>query len=364
VSRGGRRLADPKAADSCALTVAVEAGRRLVDDRLAKISSQRRESLETLWKAMPSAFSHRLRRASPQRFFRRLLAGASAFRLACRLASLDQIATSLAIFLLLQVALGCASSGSPASSDMSLEELARQSEAVLGDIGEGAGSARADSPSDAGADQWRIVLATISGDNAMDQAREALPNLRAQADLSQARIEQRQDGAAIVYGGYDSAQSEQAQKDLRRIRNIEVQGVRVFGRAFLAPPAAGRTGQDANLNLANVRQSGDEDALYTLQVGVYESDDRRQAMRAAEQAARVYRQQGEQAFYYHGPNRSMVTIGVFDEDDFDPQTGEMSQTLQALRQRHPHHLYNGQGVRETLPNGEKRLQSTKLVRIP
>jgi len=211
---------------------------------------------------------------------------------------------------------------------------------------------------------WRIVLGTVSGPDAMERANEALANLREEANLPEAYVEPQGDGAIIAYGSFDDPESRSAQQALRRIRDIEVRGVVVFGSAFLAPPPSGRDGARPELNLARVGEERGENAVYTLQVAVYESDDRGEAMRAAEQAAVAYRRDGEEAFYYHGPNRSMVTIGVFGPDDYDPNGGVMDQELADLRDRHPHHLYNGQGVRERLAGGEARMQPTRLVRIP
>ena len=116
------------------------------------------------------------------------------------------------------------------------------------------------------------------------------------------------------------------------------------------------------------------EALYSLQIAVYgrrdlpnpSEADLAETRKAAEQAAIRLRQEGEQAFYYHGPRMSMVTIGVFGIDDFDPQTPSYkSSRLLAAQKRHPYNLYNGAGIKEKRnPRSEGKLQPSNLVALP
>src|SRR5207249_754255 len=109
----------------------------------------------------------------------------------------------------------------------------------------------------------------------------------------------------------------------------EVGGQRPYVGAYLAPPPAGQMpGSLPQYNLLRAREAFGEKALYTLQVGVYgrrdlehpSEADLAEERRAAEEAAFRLRQEGELAFYYHGPQMSTVSVGVFDQTDFDPQT--------------------------------------------
>jgi len=85
---------------------------------------------------------------------------------------------------------------------------------------------------------------------------------------------------------------------------------------------------------------------------------------------RELRAEGDQAFYYHAPYRSMVTVGVFGESDFDATTTPPieSRRLRQTREKFPHNLLNGKGIRETITNsaGQRvtRLQPSSLVAIP
>jgi hypothetical protein len=250
---------------------------------------------------------------------------------------------------------GCASSGGDSSSGMQNE--GRQ---VFGDVGaatpQGATTVRPPA--------WRVALAVFSGPDAIARANQALPIIQGEGRVPEAFVEPRRRGAIIAFGAYDEPGDRAAQRDLTRIREMQINGRPAYPGAFLAPPQGGVSGSNPGWNLANVREQFGESVKYTLQVAVYESNNRAEAMRLAEQAVSIYRRDGELAFYYHGPNRSMVTIGVFTDREFDPASGRISDEIRALQQRHPEHLANGMVMTETLASGATRVQPPQLVRIP
>ena len=246
---------------------------------------------------------------------------------------------------------GCASGG----SDSAPESMRAEGAKLFG------------APSDAAttrAPAWRLVLASFTGDNAVQEANASLPAFRTRGKAPDAFVEARRRGAIIAIGAYDDPTSAKAQRDLKRTRAILVDGKPVYSGAFFAPPEARRAGANPEFDLATARQRFGKSIRYTLQVAVYESDNRAEAARLAEEAAATLRRDGERAFYYHGPNRSMVTIGLFTDRDYDPQDGEVSPKIKELLARHPRHLYNGMGVRERGPDGETRDQPPRLVRVP
>jgi len=257
---------------------------------------------------------------------------------------------------LLAVMIGCQSSpGGSSGFD------ARRSEGVFDVPGQAADANAGDRA--ATQSGWTIVLATFNGPNAARDAMAALPAIQGGSGFDGLFVEHRRRGSFVASGRYASESDPRAVADLRRFRSYERNGIKPFGKAFLAPPVGGAAGARPEINLARAKEIFGRDALYTLQVAVYESDDRRQSMRAAEEAAYIYRQDGELAFYYHGPTRSMVTIGAFGEDDIDVEAGLESPELTAVRQRHPLNLFNGLAIRETT-NGRTRQQPSQLVQIP
>ena len=81
------------------------------------------------------------------------------------------------------------------------------------------------------------------------------------------------------------------------------------------------------------------------------------------------------AFYYHSPERSTVTVGLFTPDDIDPKkkgptAGANAMALFDARQRHPYNLLNGKGIKEKIPSPDTKaepkfqMQKTMLVAVP
>jgi hypothetical protein len=80
--------------------------------------------------------------------------------------------------------------------------------------------------------------------------------------------------------------------------------------------------------------------------------------KAAEGAVKALREQGDQAFYFHGPERSMVTVGLF-------PTAEDA-AIRAIQKRFPSHMINGQlttNAKSEQLNGPKG-QPSFVVTVP
>lgn len=223
--------------------------------------------------------------------------------------------------------------------------------------------------------KWCIALASLRGPERDEATPVALDRIRTKGQLPNAYADRRANATIIAYGQYDSPDDPQAVADLKRIREIQVDGQSPYIFAILSPPAeANKIGNLPEYNLVQAKRLFGEDALQSLQVAVYGRDDLKnptekdlQECRAkAEEYCTQLRREGEVAFYYHGTRRSMVTIGVFDITDYDPQLPTFnSQRLAELKKRHPYNLYNGAAIREKRPGQkEGRLQPSTLVKIP
>lgn len=226
---------------------------------------------------------------------------------------------------------------------------------------------------------WCVLVAAVPSGR-LDDAQRMLETVHT-TGLTGAYIALRDKRPIIIFGRYDDPATPEAQAGLRRVRETSIGGMNPFGAAMLIPPGARQTGAVATdeLNLRTVRQRlSRSEAAYTLQVGVYARpdmgrptpDELKEFQREAERAARQLRADGEVAFYYHGPSMSMVTVGVFSEDDHDGETQPPIESirLRQARQKHPHNLLNGQGIKETVRTGTggsaQRLQASRLVAIP
>lgn len=228
---------------------------------------------------------------------------------------------------------------------------------------------------------WSVALASYSGEGHAERAARALERVRG-LGLPDARIEARGSGSVVTLGSFADPASAEAKAALARARGIVVEGEPVFAGAFLAPPSRGAVA--GKNDLRGARDEFGKSVRYTLQVGVYESKERREAERAAEEAAAALRRAGEPAYYFHGPTRSMVTVGAFTEKEArafmdragGQTTGEGSTELWELFRRHPQNLLNGNlslvekplGSAGESAKGKKgdgvKAQSSFLVEIP
>ncbi len=228
-------------------------------------------------------------------------------------------------------------------------------------------------PSDSGS--WCIVIEAFQGSSADADAAAGLAKLKAETTLSDAYLEKRGNNTLIAYGRYPDASSAQAKADLAKVRTtqVSIDGTpqKPFASAFLAAPAEIK-GTLPEFDLNNAKKLSGDWALYTLQIGVYSREDNKpvtaeqlaEFRRTAEQAVIQLRREGEQAFYYHGPNRSMVTIGLFGAEDFDATTKTEGPLLSQLRKRFPYNLQNGMGGKHkrtvTDPKNGKQVRQEQI----
>lgn len=227
---------------------------------------------------------------------------------------------------------------------------------------------------------WTILIQAFRGESARADAAALLDSVRSAGGLGEACAEQRGETWIVAVGRYAGPDDRRAAADLERIRSITVGAARPYAAAKLVPPVV--HGATPEYDLRNAKRLHGSWATYTLQVGVYSREDggspRPQEIaefrRFAEDAAAKLRSGGEQAFYYHGPFRSMVTIGLFSADEFDATTNPptMSPRIRELRERFPYNLQNGRGIRRTVtfstPSGQRtrmqRIDPSGLVAVP
>lgn len=224
---------------------------------------------------------------------------------------------------------------------------------------------------------WSVTVATVPSGR-VDHAKSILQTVR-DAGLTGAYIAVRDERPVVAFGRYADPADADAQAGLRAVRQTMIGDMSPFASAMLAPPVQIRTGSGTDeANLRTVRERfGKSRAAYTLQIGVYGRGDLGKPtaeelalfQREAEKAVRQLRAQGDEAFYYHGPNMSMLTVGILSETDHDGSTQPPieSMRLRELRRKFPNNLLNGEGIRETVrteTGTAQRLQASRLVAIP
>lgn len=263
---------------------------------------------------------------------------------------------------------GCASDG-PSRAER--DRLRTEGESIFGPGGTAGTGGSAAAPWST----WAIVLGVYDPAD-RGRAQENLAWMRSVGGLGEARLERRSAALVIAYGVYSGADDPAGQADLARLRATVIDGKRPYLGAVLSPPSSEvATGGNAAWDLSKVRAARGRDAIYTLQIGVYGRGDGGEPSapeiaeyRAkAEQAVADLRARGQEAFYFHAPFRSTVTLGVFGPMDYDPlnMPGYRSPSLSQAWEANPYNLLNGQAIRERVPGtDQQRLQASLLVRIP
>jgi hypothetical protein len=221
---------------------------------------------------------------------------------------------------------------------------------------------------------WSIVLMAFRSETQQQDAQRALGMVQSEWSLPDAYIDRRGPTTVVAFGRYGDPQSQQAQADLRHVRSVEAvidgEPSRPFEFAFLAPPLD-IPGSQPEFDLRNAQRIHGRWAMYTLQVGIYRREDAKASSaaeiaefrRLAEEAVLTLRREGEQAFYYHGPASSTVTIGLFSVEDFDPQLRLESPRLRTLRQRYPNNLLNGAGIKRRMTVTDQRGRQVRTERL-
>ena len=236
---------------------------------------------------------------------------------------------------------------------------------------------------------WTIRCIELQGPYAADYIEQLADTLRRTPGIRAKDVfaQQDSDGVFRLYYGtyYRSTDPEtgrrsippQLRDDLVLIKELTAsQNQHIFIHAMKVPMPTPDVGDPA-WALQNVR------AMYTLQVAVFEPNDEfLEYKQAAATYCKYLRDQGFEAYYYHTPASSMVTVGSFgpeaiikrEEKVRLPATGETgtvvntyySDEVVALQQHEllKYNLVNGAKVRERVGNRLGTPVASQLVQIP
>ncbi len=203
---------------------------------------------------------------------------------------------------------------------------------------------------------WSIPLQRYTGPHRYTNAQWLIQTLTQEHGLTQLSI-QDAGGVSVVYAGrFESADDPAAAALLGRVQQIQLQGQQPFTEARLQ--ARHDTGEAADpWDLAP------HHGKYSLAIAFYDSafDEERGRRQAAEDAVKTFRDDGFDAYYYHRPQRSYITIGLWDEhqaftEEIDTSSGETtflqvySPQVLAMQERFPNLLGNGVTIELSMEN--------------
>lgn len=231
---------------------------------------------------------------------------------------------------------------------------------ALGDTPPAAGASKPAKAANPHKDHWAILIHSFEGPRAFQQARQHADRLRRQAYLPDVWVDRSDGDHAHVYRGlYDNPTDPWAQDDLRQTRMVSLDGRQALATARLV--SLNGTSHDPPQPLDLRQHMG----MYSLQIGYYDEAFGPKFREAAAEATEALRDQGDQAFYYHGPHRSMVTVGLFTDEDFTHEGyGRVyGPRIRALQEKYPYNLANGRTVVEKVNGQTAAEQPSFLVKI-
>ncbi|MEQ9453667.1 MAG: hypothetical protein RLN76_03615 [Phycisphaeraceae bacterium] len=208
---------------------------------------------------------------------------------------------------------------------------------------------------------WSIQAASFAGPDRFDRARVAMGLLRDEHRLDPVWMEDLMGRATIFAGRFDSRTSRSTRRTVDRVTDAEIEGVKVFAKARAVPVAGGRIPVTDPYNLAGYP------GRYSLQIAAYDRAFGDNFRKAAEEAVKTLRQDDHEAYYFHGPHLSLVTIGIFEDMDF-ANTPEgfrgYGPRIRAIQEVFPYNSLNGLTIQERFQGQTLGNQPSSLIRVP
>ena len=208
---------------------------------------------------------------------------------------------------------------------------------------------------------YAVQLQRFTGPQATAMAVDLVGRVREQAGLGDIWYAEAGGTSTVYAGRYRDPQADRARAMLQLVRAAQVDGSRLFTRAQVVP----LSGSSADAAVYNERDLRNHRGMITLQIGFYDANYGASFRAAAETAVDVLREQGEDAYFYHGPNRSLITVELFTRGQAlvpSGQTEQYSPTVRLLQERFPHNLMNGLTF-ERRENGVGGVQGSFLVPV-
>ncbi len=212
----------------------------------------------------------------------------------------------------------------------------------------------------AGGQGWAIQITQITGSTRHDEARELVQQLRTQSKLKDFWIEDLNHTATIYHGRFKQASDPAIRDALSAVQQIQIDGVQPFIESQLVPLVGqGRAIADP----FDLRQFI---GYYSLQIGFYDAAYNGDFREAAEQAVRVLREDGHDAYYYHGPYRSILAVGVFSYEQAFVRAGTTdtyAPHIRELQKKFPYNLGNGATIIQKEAGRNIGEQKSSLIRV-
>ena len=210
---------------------------------------------------------------------------------------------------------------------------------------------------------WAVKLTEFRGDRPLREAYDFAQRIQRDTQLPDVWFLDHGDVAAVYAGRFPREDHPDAEAALRRVRDARLDGRRPFHDAKLVAIDRQR-GEGQGIDEHDLRQFS---GYLTLLLAVYDIEFGRDYRTAAEDYAdQLRRDHDQEIYYYHGPNQSIVTSGLFTFADFVPVNGvdTYGPEIRALQEVFPHALRNGKTIENPEVQTEDQLEPSIIVRVP
>lgn len=207
---------------------------------------------------------------------------------------------------------------------------------------------------------YAVELARFSGPDAAARAFELTARLREQANLADLWYADGPNLSTVYLGRFRDPRSDTARVAIKRAREAELDGLTPFAKAEMVPLSGGDTASLPELDLRN------HTGQYALQIGYYDLGYGTAFRRAAEDQAQKLRDQGHDAYYYHGPNRSLIAMGPYTYEEAFVRVGQTdtyTAAVLAAQREFPYNVRNGVGPTADFTAEELGLRPSFLVLV-
>lgn len=211
---------------------------------------------------------------------------------------------------------------------------------------------------------YAVQLAKFEAGLAFGEASELMRKARTEGGLADIWYTTDAQWTRVYAGKFRNPDSDEAQATLAQVRQAKIDGEGVFEDARFVAIGSGRAETLDPHDLRSLSGQG----LYTLQIGYFDRQNGTNFRRAAERRVEQLRANDEEAYYYHGPHRSLVLVNAWTRDEaFLSQPGQMdrySNAVRAVQDKYPHNIPNGEPFTEDDDPELVKTQHSFLVPIP
>lgn len=208
---------------------------------------------------------------------------------------------------------------------------------------------------------YAVELKHFTGVDRLQQAYDFSNLVRTEAQIADVWFVDQGREAIVYTGRYPRRDHPEAKAKLTAVRAATLDGKREFRKAKLVTIDRRQAGTRDEHDLS--QYSG----YRTLLVAVFDANYDQDFRRAAEELADELRAEHEvDVYYYHGPNQSLVTAGLFTQVDFVPVNGVDSYgpAIRQMQDVFPFTTRNGEDlIGEDLTTADQR-EPTVVVRVP